>query len=161
MSDVQNEYKYDYPLLKDIDLDGQGYVKASRASGMPDTLKTSGGSPNPLQIRGKKYPRRRSANIAIHVTPQEKDMILSKAESVHMTITDFIISAVKEERIVVCEDLTPLFTELKRIGNNVNQIAFKVNSGAVSAVELTETRQELSDISRQLAAIARRIYGNN
>ena len=161
MSDIQNKFNYGHTLREDRYIDGLGYEKASRASGMPDTLKTSGGSPNPLQIRGKKYPRRRSANIAIHVTPQEKDMILSKAKGAHMTITDFIISAVKDERIVVCEDLTPLFTELKRIGNNVNQIAFKVNSGAVSAVELTETRQELSDISRQVAAIARRIYGND
>lgn len=137
------------------------YMKASRASGMPDTSITLGGSPNPLPNRKENYSRRRSANIAIHVTPQEKNMIRTKADRAHMSMTDYIISAVRDDEIMVCDGLVPLLIELKRIGNNINQIAYKANSGIIVAVEMTETRQELAQIREQIEKIARKINGNS
>ena len=137
------------------------YMKASRASGTPDTLKEPGGSPNPLPKQGENYTRKRSSNISIHVSPQEKNMIQSKARRANMTMTDYIISAVKGDEIVVCDGLVPLFVELKRIGNNVNQITYKVNSGLVREVGLRETQQELTTISKRIEEIARKINGNS
>lgn len=137
------------------------YMKASRASGMPDTLIKMGGSPNPLPKRKENYSRRRSANIAIHVTPQEKNMIRTKAERAQMTVTDYIIKTVEDDEIVVCDELVPLLIELKRIGNNINQIAYKANCGVIVAVEMTETKQELAQIREQIEKIARKIYGNS
>ena len=137
------------------------YMKASRASGTPDTLKESGGSPNPLPKQGENYTRKRSSNLSIHVTPQEKNMIRRKAQQANMTMTDYIISAIQGNEIIVCDGLIPLFVELKRIGNNVNQIAYKVNSGVVRAVGLRETQQELNKISERIEEIARKINGNS
>ena len=137
------------------------YMKASRASGTPDTLKESGGSPNPLTKQGENYSRKRSSNLSIHVTPQEKNMIRRKAQQANMTMTDYIISAIQGDEIIVCDGLVPLFVELKRIGNNVNQIAYKVNSGVVSAVGLRETQQELNKISERIEEIARKINGDS
>lgn len=45
--------------------------------------------------------------------------------------------------------------ELRRIGNNVNQIARAVNGGYVSAVNLTETREELKAIWQLLNLLVR------
>ena len=137
------------------------YMKASRASGTPDTIKESGGSPNPLTKQGESYSRKRSSNLSIHVTPQEKNMIRRKAQQANMTMTDYIISAIQGNEIIVCDGLIPLFVELKRIGNNVNQIAYKVNSGVVRAVGLRETQQELNKISERIEEIARKINGNS
>lgn len=137
------------------------YMKASRASGTPDTIKESGGSPNPPTKQGESYSRKRSSNLSIHVTPQEKNMIRRKAQQANMTMTDYIISAIQGDEIIVCDGLVPLFVELKRIGNNVNQIAYKVNSGVVRAVGLRETQQELNKISERIEEIARKINGNS
>lgn len=46
--------------------------------------------------------------------------------------------------------------ELKRIGNNVNQIAAKVNAGAFRSYNFQEVIDSLGDIHRELCAIARK-----
>ena len=45
--------------------------------------------------------------------------------------------------------------ELRRIGNNVNQIARAVNSGYATEVNLTETREELKAIWQSLNSLLR------
>lgn len=45
--------------------------------------------------------------------------------------------------------------ELRRIGNNVNQIARAVNSGYATEVNLTETREELRAIWQSLNSLLR------
>ncbi len=55
-----------------------------------------------------------------------------------MSITDFIIACADNAIIKTPEDLRPVVSQLKRIGNNINQIAIKVNSGAVYSVNFDE-----------------------
>ena len=44
-----------------------------------------------------------------------------------MTLTDYIIKCSRDTKITVT-DLSEVLVELKRIGNNINQIARKINS---------------------------------
>lgn len=46
-----------------------------------------------------------------------------------MTLTEYILKSSLQSEIKVI-DLQPLLVELKRIGNNLNQITRKINSGA-------------------------------
>lgn len=55
-----------------------------------------------------------------------------------MSTTDFIIASTDNAAIKTPEDLRPVITQLKRIGNNINQIAVKVNSGAVYSINFDE-----------------------
>ena len=76
--------------------------------------------------------------LTIGLTDSEKKKIVAKIEKSKMSITDFIIACADNAIIKTPEDLRPVVSQLKRIGNNINQIAIKVNSGAVYSVNFDE-----------------------
>jgi len=71
--------------------------------------------------------RKRNQTISIRLTPAEKKEITNKAKQAQMTLTDYLIECSRNTEIKVT-DLSDVLVELKRIGNNINQIARKVNS---------------------------------
>ena len=76
--------------------------------------------------------------LTIRLTESEKALIEKKAKRANMNLTEYIIAVSNKSKINVAEDTKPLLVELKRIGNNINQIAMKINSGAVSSYNFTE-----------------------
>ena len=77
--------------------------------------------------------RKRSISIPLRVTEAERTAIDKKAEKAGMNRTDFLVTYAMGKRITVIDDLTPLLAELRRIGNNLNQLdeagALGQNSG--------------------------------
>lgn len=71
-----------------------------------------------------------------------------------MSTTDFIIASTDNAVIKTPEDLRPVITQLKRIGNNINQIAVKVNSGAVYSVNFDEVIEMQNKIYEKVFEIA-------
>ena len=71
--------------------------------------------------------RKRNQTISIRLTTEEKKEIVSKAKQAQMTLTDYLIECSRNTEITVT-DLSKVLVDLKRIGNNLNQIAKKVNS---------------------------------
>lgn len=71
-----------------------------------------------------------------------------------MSATDFIIASTDNAVIKTPEDLRPVVSQLKRIGNNINQIAVKVNSGAVYAVNFDEVIEMQNRIYDKVFEIA-------
>ena len=131
---------------------------------MPPNAEESGGSPNPLDKHGsteKKITRKRSKNLSIHLTPKEKDVIVTGARKAKKTVTDFILDSVRGAKFIVCDDLLPILMEEKRIGNNINQIARKINSGEVQAQNFEELARELKLLNASLFMIVRRFYGDS
>ena len=66
--------------------------------------------------------RKRSISIPIRVTEKELTTIEIKATKAGMNRTDFLVACAIGKRITVIDDLTPLLAELRRIGNNLNQL---------------------------------------
>ena len=58
---------------------------------------------------------------------KKKEEIIAKAKQANMTLTDYLIECSRNTEITVT-DLSEVLIELKRIGNNLNQIARKANS---------------------------------
>ena len=71
--------------------------------------------------------RKRNQTISIRLTTEEKEEIIAKAKQANMTLTDYLIECSRNTEITVT-DLSEVLIELKRIGNNLNQIARKANS---------------------------------
>ena len=76
-----------------------------------------------LRLRQAERPAVRS----IRLTAEEKKEIVAKAEQAQMTLTDYLIECSRDTDITVT-DLSEVLVELKRVGNNLNQIARKINS---------------------------------
>lgn len=71
--------------------------------------------------------RKRNQTISIRLTTEEKKEIVAKAKQAQMTLTDYLIACSRNTDITVT-DLSKVLVELKRVGNNLNQIARKINS---------------------------------
>ncbi|MGN1420594.1 MAG: plasmid mobilization protein [Eubacterium sp.] len=95
--------------------------------------------PGPTLIRRciKIENRKRNQTISIRLTQSEKLAIISKAKKSKLTLTEYILKSSFQSDIKVV-DLQPLLVELKRIGNNLNQITRKINSGAFNSYNFSE-----------------------
>ena len=79
--------------------------------------------------------------ISFRVTPEEKKWIEDRSYGHYQLII-----------VTGAEDVA---TELRRIGNNINQLTRAVNAGFVSQINLTETRKELEKIWQSLNSLLR------
>ncbi len=77
--------------------------------------------------------RRRNETLTVRLTRTEKANIIAKAKRANMNLTEYILAISKQTEIILPPDTAPIVIELKRIGNNLNQIAAKVNSGVAYA----------------------------
>ena len=89
--------------------------------------------------------RRRDTTLTIRLTKSEKERIERNAKRAKRSITDYIVLLSLETPIHVAEDVKPLLIELKRIGNNLNQITAKINAGAFRKM----IYEQLLDIARK------------
>ena len=90
--------------------------------------------------------RKRNQTLTIRVTAGEKDAITQKAAKARMSVTDYIVASSQLTQIHVAEDTRPLVTELKRIGNNLNQISMKINAGVFQSYNF----QEVIDLQKAI-----------
>lgn len=89
--------------------------------------------------------RKRNQTLTIRLTEKEKQMINRKAMRAKRSLTDYIVALALETPINVAEDLKPLLIELKRIGNNLNQITAKINSGVFQSYNF----QDVIDMQKE------------
>ena len=100
--------------------------------------------------------RKRNQTLTIRVTAGEKDAITQKAAKARMSVTDYIVASSQFTQIHVAEDTRPLITELKRIGNNLNQISMKINAGAFQSYNF----REVIEMQRNIYGALLRIGGS-
>lgn len=81
--------------------------------------------------------RKRNQTLSIRLTQAEKSTICKKSKKAKLTLTEYILKSSLQTEIKVV-DLQPLLVELKRIGNNLNQITRKINSSAFSFYNFSE-----------------------
>ena len=80
--------------------------------------------------------RKRNVTLSIRLTAREKAQIISKAKQANLPINDYLI-ACSDRLQIDCNDYHPVITELKRIGNNLNQIARRLNAGEKQPPDFT------------------------
>ncbi|MBR5273231.1 MAG: plasmid mobilization relaxosome protein MobC [Clostridia bacterium] len=90
--------------------------------------------------------RRRNETLSIRLTKAEKSAIITKAKKARMNLTEYILAISKDTKITLPPDTAPIVLELKRIGNNLNQIAAKVNSGITYVDSLTQVIENQNKI---------------
>ena len=97
----------------------------------------------------------KSEILKFRVTLEEKEIITRKALSSYRLLSKYLRDCALDKKIIVINGADTIAEELRRIGININQISRAVNFGYISAVDLTETREELKAIWRSLNSLAR------
>ena len=103
-----------------------------------------------------KVNRRRNVTLTVRLTEEEKAHIVNMAKTAHLSRTDYIVELSKLVPIVVPENVKPLLIELRRIGNNINQIATRANMDIYQRENFEGIRNELKKINDNLFEIRRR-----
>lgn len=102
--------------------------------------------------------RTRDQTLTIRLTKAERMSIVTKAKRAKMTLTEYIVALSKQTNIILPPDTAPIVLELKRIGNNLNQIAAKVNSGVTYVPDLKtviENQNKIYDLLYQMTEVTK------
>lgn len=97
----------------------------------------------------------KSSIIAFRVTPEGRVWIEKHSYGNYRVISDFVRDCVLKKDIVIVKGLDEFSNELRRIGNNLNQLTRAVNAGYVRAVDLTETKKKVEKLWQSLNSLLR------
>ena len=78
-------------------------------------------------------------------------LIREKAKSAGMSITDYIILCAIDKKVINYDGFKELSTQVKKLGNNVNQLLILSRQGRINTVSLTATQEELKKIYELLS----------
>ena len=74
--------------------------------------------------------------IRFRVAGWEKHYITKKAEKAHMSVSEFVRSSAMGREVTVIEGADELLTELRRQGNNLNQLTVMARQGRIELVNM-------------------------
>lgn len=77
------------------------------------------------------HDRKRNKNISFRVTEREFSIIAEKIHKSRMSVRDYFFNCINNTEITVKPHGSDIVRELKRIGNNINQIAYNSNVGNI------------------------------
>lgn len=95
----------------------------------------------------------RNTIMKFRATEEEAAEIRRKAAAAGMNVSRFLRTAAVNSQVVLYNtaDIFGLRSELRRIGNNINQIAMVVNSNkAVYGNDIRDLKKQFSELSEKL-----------
>ena len=103
----------------------------------------------------KKQPK--TEIISTRVTPEQREIIEEKAYSSYRTPSMYLRDCALGKKIIVISGVDEVANELRKIGNNLNQLTRAVNSGYCYEVDLLETREEVARLWQLLNSLTREV----
>lgn len=96
--------------------------------------------------------------IIIRVTKNEKEKLIKKSQKAEMSLSEYLIEQGLERDIVVIEDVKDFIYELRKIGNNINQLTHLANAKTINIVYLDGFKKDLKRIWVGLECILNSIH---
>lgn len=84
--------------------------------------------------------------ITIRVTKQEKEKLIKKSQKTEITLSEYLIEQGLERDIIIIDDVRNFVHELRKIGNNINQLTHLANSGTIRTVYLDGFKEDMKKI---------------
>ena len=84
--------------------------------------------------------------ITIRVNEKEKKKLIEKSKIAKLSLLEYLIEQGLDKEIVIVDGLNEVVSELRRIGNNINQLTYLANSGRIYIVDLSEVKQEIGKV---------------
>lgn len=149
MDKIQFEYRYEVQeLMKVIDK----YVKQNPAKRKIRRWSVSLTYLMSWIWSGKGMNKTRPKQLSFRVSEEEYQQLQEKISESGKNQQEYILSCVLEKQIVNTDGIKELIPELKRIGNNLNQIAKRCNEGGMlpSEAEVRKHGEELNKVWQSL-----------
>ena len=101
--------------------------------------------------------RKRNRTITIRCTDDEYNRIHSKAERHKLSLSDFVLRAAMDKKIIVADGLDEVVKQQKAIGRNLNQIAMLAHEGRLHSVRLDELVEQHRSVTQAVCEIAKAV----
>lgn len=96
----------------------------------------------------------KTKDVHLRMNETEYDLLAERAKANRMTVSDFVRSALDNQKVIIKYEITAdvpeikkLISEFGKIGSNLNQIARYFNQGGIISTEMkNEIRKSLRDI---------------
>ncbi len=99
-------------------------------------------------------PRIKTEQVALRLTPAEKEKLSTQAAEARMSMSQYLLALSEQKKIVIADGLPELCRQLIKIGTNVNQIALVANTHkTVSEKQIETVNQNLVNIQHLLGEL--------
>ena len=88
----------------------------------------------------------KTKRVNFRITEKELQKIKEKAKKSNMNLTKYLTVCALKKDIVVIENLKEFQVELRRIGNNLNQLTRLCNEGIITCLELENIKKQVNEI---------------
>ncbi len=88
----------------------------------------------------------KTKRVNFRITDKELQKIKEKAKRSNMNLTKYLTVCALNKDIVVIENLKQFQVELRRIGNNLNQLTRLCNEGIITCLELENIKKQVNEI---------------
>ena len=90
---------------------------------------------------------KKSVEICVRVTPTEKKELQKKADAAHLSLSRYLVKSASDKKIMQTENILDLIFQIKKIGTNINQIAYIANS------QRFMTKNDMAAVRKQMEAV--------
>ena len=103
--------------------------------------------------------RKRKKPVTFWISENELSSLKNKISKTSLTRSDYLRKCSLNKNITVIPGIRDLVIEIKRIGNNLNQITRSVNSGTLTVLgdDLKSIKEDLKTVWDKLAAALKKI----
>jgi len=126
-----------------------------------------GVDPKPLKLERKDFlnkntkkpKRKRKHHISCYLDDREYMTFRDKKSKTYYNQSEYIRKCVLDKKITVIPGIRDLIVDLKRIGNNLNQLTHSVNAGEVTVLgnNLKEINDDLAITWESLSMVIRKV----
>ena len=97
----------------------------------------------------------RDVFLKVRLTKEESDRLKERSERTGISMSGIVRAALKKQKIVELPpaDFTETVVQLRRIGNNLNQLTRAANSGNMQIPEIKSALSELVALDKKLSKI--------
>jgi len=108
-----------------------------------------------INPKPKRPERKRKHHISCYLDDKEYIAYRDKRSKTYYSQSEYIRKCVLDKKITVIPGIRGLIIDLKRIGNNLNQLTHKVNLGEVTVLgnNLKEIEDDLSTVWSSLSKV--------
>ncbi len=113
-----------------------------------------------LNVKAKRPERKRKHHISCYLDDKEYIAYRDKRSKTYYSQSEYIRKCVLDKKITVIPGIRDLIINLKRIGNNLNQLTYRVNAGKITVLgdNLKEINEDLKAVWEKLSKMLKKIY---
>ena len=107
---------------------------------------------NPNPIKGKdrlimtEKKQNKNKHFNFRVNEKEYNKIKSKIEKSELNTSEYLLKTAMDKDIIVIDGLEEIIMQLRKIGNNINQLTKLCNQGRLTNINLEDVKKEMKSI---------------